>query len=598
MPRGSSLLRVADTAQPLIGTGAARPARGDPPAVGSRGTWGARPPSCPPGPGVPGPPSRLSLPRRCPAATRFSACRGGCAAPRRSRVLPPTPATRVSHPGWILRAWKAARTARWRSCAPGAGPSRICSTPAPCPPPSPAASPALPARPPYGMYRPRRLAAGVRPAAAPSSCPALPAPAGHGAAGCCVPCRALSCLRCVLCQAPSCRGVCHAPSCLWCMLCARCLAARAVPCAVLPAVSAVPSCPVPCPVLPMACGVPHTILPCAMNHPACGVCRAMHDPAMVCARPCTVLPVVRAVHHPALRCMLCRAPSCPWCLLCRAPSYPVPCTIACTVHAMSCVPADPWCAPSARLCLGPRRGCAMARATRAASCATLRAVSRPASRARRALPTRSSSVLPSPSCPRRLPVPLPAVAALPPLAPALALPPRPGVTRPVSASRAGPPPLWLCSLSLSSAPASPLARRVSTGCPGPARCSRWLRSASPPASVPLALWPLLSASAPPKAPLSPCCPHPGPHRGPAGPVPARVSAGGPAPAVRGSRSPAPRVPPSYGTLPSRRALKNSRLVSQKDDVHLCIMCLRAIMNYQVPQPRGGGMPPLPPHRRC
>uniref|UniRef100_A0A663EHG4 Formin like 3 n=1 Tax=Aquila chrysaetos chrysaetos TaxID=223781 RepID=A0A663EHG4_AQUCH len=39
-------------------------------------------------------------------------------------------------------------------------------------------------------------------------------------------------------------------------------------------------------------------------------------------------------------------------------------------------------------------------------------------------------------------------------------------------------------------------------------------------------------------------------------------------------------PPSYGTLPSRRALKNSRLVSQKDDVHLCIMCLRAIMNYQ------------------
>ncbi|NXJ85306.1 FMNL3 protein, partial [Trogon melanurus] len=36
----------------------------------------------------------------------------------------------------------------------------------------------------------------------------------------------------------------------------------------------------------------------------------------------------------------------------------------------------------------------------------------------------------------------------------------------------------------------------------------------------------------------------------------------------------------YSTLPSRRALKNSRLVSQKDDVHLCIMCLRAIMNYQ------------------
>uniref|UniRef100_A0A8C4YTB9 Formin like 2 n=1 Tax=Gopherus evgoodei TaxID=1825980 RepID=A0A8C4YTB9_9SAUR len=38
--------------------------------------------------------------------------------------------------------------------------------------------------------------------------------------------------------------------------------------------------------------------------------------------------------------------------------------------------------------------------------------------------------------------------------------------------------------------------------------------------------------------------------------------------------------PSYNTLPSRRTLKNSRLVSKKDDVHVCIMCLRAIMNYQ------------------
>ncbi|XP_036722885.1 formin-like protein 3 isoform X1 [Balaenoptera musculus] len=36
----------------------------------------------------------------------------------------------------------------------------------------------------------------------------------------------------------------------------------------------------------------------------------------------------------------------------------------------------------------------------------------------------------------------------------------------------------------------------------------------------------------------------------------------------------------YSTLPGRRALKNSRLVSQKDDVHVCILCLRAIMNYQ------------------
>ncbi|XP_032652812.1 formin-like protein 1 isoform X4 [Chelonoidis abingdonii] len=31
---------------------------------------------------------------------------------------------------------------------------------------------------------------------------------------------------------------------------------------------------------------------------------------------------------------------------------------------------------------------------------------------------------------------------------------------------------------------------------------------------------------------------------------------------------------------SRKALRNSRIISQKDDVHLCIMCLRAIMNYQ------------------
>lgn len=49
-----------------------------------------------------------------------------------------------------------------------------------------------------------------------------------------------------------------------------------------------------------------------------------------------------------------------------------------------------------------------------------------------------------------------------------------------------------------------------------------------------------------------------------------------------------RPPPSYGTLPSRKALKNSRLVSQKDDVHLCIMCLRAIMNYQVRVGAPGG----------
>ncbi|TNN82485.1 Formin-like protein 3 [Liparis tanakae] len=36
----------------------------------------------------------------------------------------------------------------------------------------------------------------------------------------------------------------------------------------------------------------------------------------------------------------------------------------------------------------------------------------------------------------------------------------------------------------------------------------------------------------------------------------------------------------YGTVSSNKIIKNSRLVSQKDDVHVCIMCLRAIMNYQ------------------
>ncbi|XP_016315663.1 formin-like protein 3 isoform X2 [Sinocyclocheilus anshuiensis] len=36
----------------------------------------------------------------------------------------------------------------------------------------------------------------------------------------------------------------------------------------------------------------------------------------------------------------------------------------------------------------------------------------------------------------------------------------------------------------------------------------------------------------------------------------------------------------YGSAANSKAIKNSRLVSQKDDVHVCIMCLRAIMNYQ------------------
>uniref|UniRef100_A0A3B4AQR2 Uncharacterized protein n=1 Tax=Periophthalmus magnuspinnatus TaxID=409849 RepID=A0A3B4AQR2_9GOBI len=36
----------------------------------------------------------------------------------------------------------------------------------------------------------------------------------------------------------------------------------------------------------------------------------------------------------------------------------------------------------------------------------------------------------------------------------------------------------------------------------------------------------------------------------------------------------------YGSVSNSKTIKNSRLVSQKDDVHVCIMCLRAIMNYQ------------------
>lgn len=296
-------------------------------------------------------------------------------------------------------------------------------------------------------------------------------------------------------------------------------------------------------------------------------------------------PACCAVHHPAL----CHAPPCPWRILGRALSCPVPYTIVCTVRATSSAPAAPWCAPSATLCLA--HGVAVARATRAASCAALRAASHPAGRACGALPTRSSSALPYPpahaACPY-LCLPRPRCLRSPPT---LALPPRPGVTRPISASRAGPPLLWLRSLSLSSAPTSPLARRVSTGCPGlaPVLAAALLRvSASLCPSRPPAASLCLCPSKNPAVPmLSPCCPHPGPHGACS---PARVSAGGAAPAVRGSRSWVPCVcpPPSYGTLPSRRALKNSRLVSQKDDVHLCIMCLRAIMNYQVPPPHDGG----------
>ncbi|MBN3276157.1 FMNL1 protein, partial [Polyodon spathula] len=46
------------------------------------------------------------------------------------------------------------------------------------------------------------------------------------------------------------------------------------------------------------------------------------------------------------------------------------------------------------------------------------------------------------------------------------------------------------------------------------------------------------------------------------------------------------------SMHSRKALRNSRIVSQKDDVHVCIMCLRAIMNYQ------SGFTLVMTHPRC
>ncbi|XP_013374614.1 PREDICTED: formin-like protein 1 [Chinchilla lanigera] len=57
---------------------------------------------------------------------------------------------------------------------------------------------------------------------------------------------------------------------------------------------------------------------------------------------------------------------------------------------------------------------------------------------------------------------------------------------------------------------------------------------------------------------------------------------GPPPALPRSRHLTVKCPPSPRLTPahSRKALRSSRIVSQKDDVHVCIMCLRAIMNYQ------------------
>ncbi|XP_012887479.1 PREDICTED: formin-like protein 1 isoform X1 [Dipodomys ordii] len=57
---------------------------------------------------------------------------------------------------------------------------------------------------------------------------------------------------------------------------------------------------------------------------------------------------------------------------------------------------------------------------------------------------------------------------------------------------------------------------------------------------------------------------------------------GPSPSAPRNRHLTIKCPPSPRMTPthSRKALRNSRIVSQKDDVHVCIMCLRAIMNYQ------------------
>uniref|UniRef100_A0A8C2KZB6 Formin like 1 n=1 Tax=Cyprinus carpio TaxID=7962 RepID=A0A8C2KZB6_CYPCA len=48
-----------------------------------------------------------------------------------------------------------------------------------------------------------------------------------------------------------------------------------------------------------------------------------------------------------------------------------------------------------------------------------------------------------------------------------------------------------------------------------------------------------------------------------------------------SNSPTHNSPRLGHTFTSRKALRYSRLLSQKNHLHLCIMCLRAIMNYQV-----------------
>uniref|UniRef100_A0AAY3ZZS3 FMNL2 protein n=1 Tax=Denticeps clupeoides TaxID=299321 RepID=A0AAY3ZZS3_9TELE len=59
-----------------------------------------------------------------------------------------------------------------------------------------------------------------------------------------------------------------------------------------------------------------------------------------------------------------------------------------------------------------------------------------------------------------------------------------------------------------------------------------------------------------------------------------------------SNSPTHNATRAPRALAGRKALRNSRIVSLKDDAHVCIMCLRAIMNYQY------GFNQVMTHPRC
>lgn len=244
----------------------------------------------------------------------------------------------------------------------------------------------------------------------------------------------------------------------------------------------------------------------------CAACRGVCQHAMVCAGVPRCVPachgVCRAKHCPAVACTI--VPG--------ATQRPVLCH-AHHLHVTNAV-------PGARAVPRPWRGCAVARATRAASCSASRAVS--------ALPARATPALPSLSGHRRPACPLPTAA---PLTPALALAPRPGVMHPVSASRAGVP-LSGCALSLSPPcpPRRSPALRVSTGCPGPAQCRVCRLCPSRPPTASLCLCPSEIPAVPTLSPHSPS-------------VPTRVSAGGAAPAGDGPAHCVP-CPAAMGRCPA------------------------------------------------